>query len=382
MAFVDGAMSSFMAYRNVRQQPARTAATLASTGFAILLVFMQLGFSQTARRAHTLLFEMLDFDLMVTSDRFESLKNVRDFPASRLYQVRAVPGVAAASGLNVEWARWLDPDTETASSCMVVGLDLDSAFVRDPVARRQLEALRRGNCVLVDTLSHPDYGPVIRGRTVRLNAVNVTIAGVFRLGTDFKADGRAWMSNTTFRAVVHQEADRLSMGMVKLQPGAPVGAVRDALTRALPPDVLVFDRETFVRQEQDYYTQVKPIGLFFQAGVVVAFCVGAVILFQVLATDIATRFAEFATMKAIGLTHRFIYAIGFQQALIYGVCSYLPALLLASAIFASVARATRLPIGMDLPLAALVFVLSIAMCAVSSLLALRRVRKADPADLF
>ena len=82
------------------------------------------------------------------------------------------------------------------------------------------------------------------------------------------------------------------------------------------------------------------------------------------------------------MKNRFIYAIGFQQALIYGVCSYLPALLLASAIFASVARATRLPIGMDLPLSALVFVLSIAMCAVSSLLALRRVRKADPADLF
>lgn len=65
-------------------------------------MFMQLSFHETARRTHTLLYEALDFDLMITSDRFESLKNTGQFPAGRLNQARTVDGVADTAPLNIQ----------------------------------------------------------------------------------------------------------------------------------------------------------------------------------------------------------------------------------------------------------------------------------------
>ena len=377
-----GASSARLAWSNVRQSPGRAAATAASVTFSILLIFMQLGFSQAARRAHTLLYDRLDFDLILTSDRFESLKNTRSFPAARLYQARGVEGVAGAAGLNVEWARWSDPRTEEVSSCMLVGIDVDRRFVTDGEIGAALESLRRKNTVLVDRMSDPDYGRVGPRTRARINDVRVEVAAAFSMGTDFKADGRALASNATFYGLLRRDPALLNMGMVKTAPGHGAEEVRRALEAALPPDVRVFGRREFIRQEQDYYTEVKPIGMFFKAGVVVAFCVGAVILFQVLATDISTRLAEFATLKAIGLGDGFVYRTGFFQALAYGAMGYVPALLAASLIFGLVNRATRLPIAMDVPLAGLVLFLSLCMCVLSGVLALNKVRKADPAELF
>jgi putative ABC transport system permease protein len=202
------------------------------------------------------------------------------------------------------------------------------------------------------------------------------------MGTDFKADGRVLANQATYYSLQRRDADMVNLGMIKIQPGADIQRVKASLIASMPSDVFIFDRETLIRDEQDYYTKVKPIGLFFQVGVIVAFCAGAAILFQVLATDIANRFKEFATIKAMGFRDSFIYAVGFYQACLYGVLSYIPALLMATGIFYLVGLATRLPVSMTVSLAGLVLGLSLVMCSVSGLLALRKVKRADPADLF
>jgi len=117
-------------------------------------------------------------------------------------------------------------------------------------------------------------------------------------------------------------------------------------------------------------------------GVIVAFLVGAVILFQVLATEIANKLKEFATLKAVGFTPRYIYGVGFQQAMLYLAMSYLPSLVVAWFLFQLVHLASRLPIRMTAGLVGLVLLLSFAMCGISGMLALRKIKKADPADLF
>jgi putative ABC transport system permease protein len=375
-------MSVYLAWRNAFQHRRRAWTAIAGISFSILLMFMQLGFATTARRAHTLLYELLDFDLMMTSDRFESLKNPLTFPAARLYQARMADGVADVARLNVDWAAWMDPATGRESSCMLVGVDLNPAFIRDERLKARLDAIRVNNALLVDELSHPAYGPLSRGRVVRINGTNASIAGRFRMGTDFKADGRAIVSQATYYGLQQKEMGEIHLGMIKVGPGVDPELVRAALAASMPPDVLVFDRATLIADEQDYYTEVKPIGLFFQAGMILAFCVGGVILFQVLATDIATRFREFATIKAIGMRGRFIYEAGVYQGILYGLLGYVPAFAVAAALFYGIHAVTRLPIAMSLRLAGSVLALSLLMCAVSSMLALIKVRRADPAALF
>lgn len=375
-------MSTWLAWHNAFQHRRRAVVTVSSVSVAILLMFLQLGFSNTARRAHTLLYEALEFDLMMTSDRFESLKNTRAFPAARLFQARTVPGVADVSWLNVDWAVWTNPETERESSCMFVGFDLNPAFIRDAQIKTNLPAIRADNTVMLDALSHENYGQIGVSMPGKINGVPVAVNALFRMGTDFKADGRVIANNATFYSLQRKDPDLVNLGMIRIASGADLQRVKAALTRVMPEDVLVFERDAFIADEQDYYTVVKPIGMFFQTGVIIAFCVGAVVLFQVLATDLATRFREYATLKALGLRTLFIYKVGFQQALLFGLLGYAPACAVAAAVFWGIHLATRLPASMTVSLAGQMALLAFLMCTLSSVLALRKVKKADPAELF
>jgi len=136
-----------------------------------------------------------------------------------------------------------------------------------------------------------------------------------------------------------------------------------------------------IRKEQDYFISVKPVGILFQSGVIVALFAGTVILFQVLNTDISNRLDEFATLKAMGFSDWYIYGIGVQQALIYALLSFLPALIISDIVFRITHVLSRLPMHMTISLVLFVFFISLTMCAVSCLLGLQQVRWTDPAEL-
>jgi putative ABC transport system permease protein len=161
-----------------------------------------------------------------------------------------------------------------------------------------------------------------------------------------------------------------------------VEQVGQSLKASLPNDVLIVERKDLIKAEEDYFIKVKPIGIMFQAGAFVAFVVGAVILFQVLSTEISNRLKEYATLKAIGFRTLYIYKIGAQQSILFGLMSYLPALPLGYGVSFIVQKASRMPMYLTWELDLFVLLLTLLMCVLSGVMALQKVRKADPADLF
>ena len=141
-------------------------------------------------------------------------------------------------------------------------------------------------------------------------------------------------------------------------------------------------RQALLSREQSYFIDVKPVGILFSAGVFVAFMVGVVILFQVLSTEISNRLREFATMKAMGFSPLYVYGVGINQAIFYSVLSFLPAWFGGMGVFYIVRWASRLPMEMDVSISVRVMLMTTAMCIFSAFMALRKVRRADPADLF
>ena len=71
-----------------------------------------------------------------------------------------------------------------------------------------------------------------------------------------------------------------------------------------------------------------------------------------------------------------------KEALILSVVGYLPGLLVAWWLYGVTAAATSLPMQLKFEIVAQVFALTIVMCSVSGLLAMRKLREADPADVF
>ena len=80
-------MSAFiLAALNLLHQRIRTLISIAGVAFAALLIFTQLGFLGSVDRTATLLFDHLDFDLLLTSGEYIDLNTPQGFPRPRLFQ--------------------------------------------------------------------------------------------------------------------------------------------------------------------------------------------------------------------------------------------------------------------------------------------------------
>lgn len=371
-----------IAWRNTFQNKKRTITALGGITFSILLIFMQLGLLNGARRTATMLYDFFTCDLVIVSDKYQYLAEADSFDIMRMIQTKVTPGVDEVFKIKINGGAWADTTTGLTCQALIFGIDADSTFIENAALRTGLTALQGDNAVLVDMYSHADYGDKSIGAQPKINDKSVVIAGHFVLGVTLFSDGAVVVDNSMFDRLVPGRSRTVTIGLVRITPGSDPDTVKQSLEQVLPDDVLVFKRDEMIKQEQDYFIAVKPMGIMFQMGVIVAFIVGVVVLFQVLSTDISNRINEFATMKAMGFSHFYIYGIGIRQALIFSTFSYIPALIMSIGIFKVILIAAHLHVAMTMNMALLVLAISICMCTISCVLALQKVRKTDPAELF
>ncbi len=71
-----------LAWANITHNKTRTAAGVAGVAFAVLLLFMQLGFYDTSYRSSTLLLDQFDFEVAVRSPQYRVPAGGRDDSAA------------------------------------------------------------------------------------------------------------------------------------------------------------------------------------------------------------------------------------------------------------------------------------------------------------
>ena len=154
----------------------------------------------------------------------------------------------------------------------------------------------------------------------------------------------------------------------------------DAFTR--PGDGVVLTREEFIRHEVDYWSNSTPIGYVFGLGVAMGLAVGLIVVYQILFADVQDHLREYATMKAMGYSNFFLSRLVLSEAVILAVLGYIPGYFASLAVYTQARAATNLPVLMTQDRALMVLGLTVLMCAVSALLAMRKLRSADPAEVF
>jgi putative ABC transport system permease protein len=120
----------------------------------------------------------------------------------------------------------------------------------------------------------------------------------------------------------------------------------------------------------------------FAFGAIMGLVVGMIIVYQILFADVSEHLNEYATLRAIGYRNGFVSGIVMQQAAILAVLGFVPGAAAATYLYGVAAGATRLPLHMTLERGLTVFGLMLAVCVGSGFLALRKVRKLDPAEVF
>jgi len=378
-----------LAWLQLSREPLRLLVAIAGVTFAVILVFMQLGFEDALFTSAVAIHTRLRGDLVLLNPRSAYMATMQTFSRRRLYQARSHPGVAAVTPVYMRLAPWKNPATGESREIFVVGLDPDADVLDIPAIAAQRRLIRLTDVALFDEASRPEFGPVVAavgaGRPVSAEVLGhrLSVRGLFRLGSSFGIDGTLVTSEVSFRRLFPGWRPGLvNLGLISLRPGADPETVRTEIAAALPSDVAVLTHAGYIAREQAYWAENTPIGYAFTFGVVMGWFVGAIIVYQILFSDVTAHLAGYATLKAMGYTNAYLFAVVLMEALLLAVLGYLPGLAVCLELYRVTEAATRLPMAIGLTRAVQVLVLTAVMCGVSGVVAMRKVRTADPAEIF
>ena len=405
-----------LALRNVTHGGRRSLSAIAGVAFSLTMVLLQLGFLQAVKITATNNFEQVDFDIVLLSPRYEQFYAPGFFPLDRLTQASSTGEVTWAAPMYATFELWRCPaypvgetrdETQAELSAgpitrwlrgarlprplqrrelFVLGVDLEKNPFREPI-RGRIEAfrglLRLDRRVLLNELSHPDFGWQIRDqvRDWELGNQGVTLAGGFPMLRGFAADATLLCSDRNFLGLCRFPPGQVNFGFLKIR-GEKARETCALLKSVLPPDVEPLTRTEILRRETDHWVNQTSTGQLFAFGVLVAMIVAAAVVYQVLSSDVREHLPEYATLKAMGYSQARLARVVIEQSLIYMMVAYLVAILLAILVYQATEQLAGIPMRMTTENLALTLLLAIAVGFLSGFLSLSRLRAAQPADLF
>jgi putative ABC transport system permease protein len=386
------AMKTPLAWHNLWHQPLRSGVAILGVTFATVLMFMQLGFLEAVKASATVIYDVLDFDICIRSRDYNYFSDARAIDSLRVTAAQAVEGVESTAPLLVGVFSWRNPSSGEPRAMLMLGVDERAAVFKEEWLQRLIESeLHRPMTVVVDSLTRREFGPKNGkrfgpgdyGRQVEINDRKFQIAGVYRRGTGLYAGGAAMMSQRDFHRCLQQlPADQTSLGLIRVREGHNVRDVAAELRRIMPPDVDVVTRDEAIAGEIQHWVWETNYGLIFQSGVIVAVIVGTAIVYQVLSSEVSSLMPEYATLKAMGYANAFMTRLMLNQSLLLALVAFGLSFGISLGLYEITAAGAQIPIRMTSFNVLLVLALTLALCAISGLAAIRKAFHADPAELF
>ncbi|MGK7894584.1 MAG: ABC transporter permease DevC [Xenococcus sp. (in: cyanobacteria)] len=380
----------FTAWLQLKYQKIRFLIALSGVVFAVVIIFFQLGIRDALFDGAVRFHQGLQGDCFIISNRSTNLADMRSFSQRRLSQALAFEEVEYVNPIYFEPATWKNPESRDSwHAIAMIGFDLRHQTFDLPGIKSNLEKLQQPDAVLFDRHSRSEFGAIaeqFEGDNALITEISnrrVKVVGFFELGTSFAFNGNIITSDLNFLRISNaREKGFIDIGLVKLKTGADPENFKLKLQQYLPQDVQVFTKQEFINFEQNYWQTSQAIGFTFNLNVVMSFIVGAVVVYQILYTNVSEHLKQFATLKAIGYSHQYLLNIVFQQALIIGSLGYIPGLAIAIFIYKFAQQATLLPIAMTWQRAINILVATIIMCLIAGVSAVKKMKSANPADIF
>jgi putative ABC transport system permease protein len=378
-----------VAWLELMNAKGRFFAATAGIAFTVIFSMLQLAFQDALYTSVTLLYSHLNADLILIGPRYQCIVATSNFPERRLYQALALKEVESVSALYMNMTQWKNPVNGRHRQIFMIGFKPHEGVFDYPSVNSNWRRLSEPGTVMFDEGSRPEFGPVpelFRNKgtvTTELSHRQVEVVGLLRIGANFANDGNVLISDANFfRMAPNRGSGAVDIGIIRLKPGVDPESTRAKIAAVLPADVTVLAKRALLNREKAFFDASLPVGFFFRMSVIIGLVVGAVIVYQILYNDVSERLPEYATLKAVGFSHRYLFGVVLQQALILSVSGFIPGLLLSKGVYEIARLGTMLPIQMTVLRVLLVYLLTVVMCTISGLLAMQKLRHADPADIF
>ncbi|TAF09381.1 MAG: FtsX-like permease family protein [Nostocales cyanobacterium] len=380
-----------LAWLQLSREKARMAVAIAGIAFADVLMFLQLGIREALFDGAVQLHNSLEGEIVLVSSRYKALISLDQFSQRRLYQALGFTGVQSVSPIYLDSIPWKNPDNQQTWRIFAIGFNPEEKVVNLPGVKENLNYLREADTILFDRGARKEFGNIVsqfennNKITTELNNRQINVVGLFRLGTSFGINGNIITSDVNFLRLFgtqRRQKGLIDFGLIKLEPGADVNWVIANLKANLPQDVQVLSKQEFMTQEKSFWNTSTPVGFTFTLGAIIGFVVGAVIVYQILYSDVSDHLPEYATLKAIGFKNNYLLVVVFQEALILAAIGFIPGFAISQGLYLITRQATLLPIIMTVDRAIFIFILTTLMCSISALIAMQKLQAADPADVF
>lgn len=352
----------------------------ASVAMGVIIIFVELGLLLGMLDAQALIAEFVRGDLLIMNIARITLHRWDKIDLVRLGQAASVRGVARVTPVYEDHVGLRNPDDKRVRRIILYAFPPNDIPFRlaDPAAVSH--ALKISHGFLYDRLSRPIFGKFGVGDDIQIDTVPMRVGGYVTIGADIVNDGNIIMSEGDWRA--RSPDAKPIMGVIHLARGAPLEQTRRAILAQLPPDVSVLTPAETARRESLYTLRSAPVGLLFVIGMLAGLVIGTINCYQVLYNEISDHLPQFATLKAMGFSDRFLRAVIIEQAIILALSGFVVGAAFSWLADRYIAAQSMLPIHLSAPSAFVVSCFAFVMCVGAGLIAIRRVALADPAALY
>lgn len=369
-----------LARRNLFHDRVRLVVTLTGIVFSVVLASIQLGLFLGFTSATSDVIDHSGADLWVVSSGATHLEGVTAFDEQHAFRATAVPGVARVEKRVVQFSQWKRADG-AQEGVLIVGFEPTGRMGRPwNVVAGDVRDLEQADTVFIDELYAPKLGVTHLGQVAEIRGYRARVVGFTRGIRTFTTAPPVFTSFKNAQNYYGLREDQTLALLVDVAPDADVAVVRDALARTLS-DVDVLATTDWSRRQRNYWMFGTGAGITVLIAAALGIIVGIVVVAQTIYAATVDHIREFGTLKAMGATNGFIYGIILRQALTSGVIGFVVGIAIALAVSSGSQQGTT-AILVPPWLVATLFALTLAMCALASIVSINKVTHLDPAMVF
>jgi putative ABC transport system permease protein len=369
-----------LAFRNLFHDRLRLIATVIGIVFSIVLVTVQMGLYLGFGRMVTTMIDHASADLWVMPRGTKCFEDPSLLNARERYRALAINGVAEAIPVVIGFADWRIPDG-AMTPVFVIGSDLRAGGLQPwDLVEGRIEALSSPKAIAVDKSYFDRLGISGIGATAEIRQQPVRVAAVTNGIRSFTTTPFVFMDVDRARAHTGVPSGKATYLIIRLSPDANIDHVRRQLMSS-NADVEVLTPAEFRERSRRFWLFGTGAGAALFAGALLGVIVGTVVVAQTLYASTKEHLNEFATLRAMGSSRRYLYNVIVWQALLSAVIGFSIAALVSDLVVRLTA-ATALPIVITPGLTGGLFLLTIIMCIGSSIAAIVQVTRIDPAMVF
>lgn len=369
-----------LAFRNLFHDRLRLIATVIGIVFSIVLVTVQMGLYLGFGRMVTTMIDHASADLLVMPRGTKCFEDPSLLNTRERYRALLVSGVTEVISVVIGFADWRMSSGEM-TPVFVIGSDLRYGGLEPwNLVEGRIEALSRPKAVAVDRTYFDRLGVSGIGSTAEIREQPVRVAAVTSGIRSFTTTPFVFLDVNRARTYTGVPSGKASYLLVRLNQDADRDRVRQEIVSNIA-DVEVLTPAEFRERSRKFWLFGTGAGAALFAGALLGVIVGTVVVAQTLYSSTKEHLTEFATLRAIGSSKRYIYKVIVWQALLSAAIGFSIAALIGNVIVRLTA-ATALPIVITPALLVGLFLLTVVMCVGSSVAAIVQVTRIDPATVF